>query len=241
MRYFLELSYKGTAYCGWQIQQNAPSVQQTIEQALSKILRQPVEIVGCGRTDTGVHAAFYIAHFETENAHVTEAKFRYHLNCILPHDIAIHNIYQTELHARFDAKYREYKYYISCHKSPFNTDGSWLLTTALDVELMQEGAQILAQYKDFASMCRVGSDNKSTLCDIYEMRWERKDDMLIFTVAANRFLRGMVRALVGTLVEVGRGKIKPEALHQIMMAANRGKAGSAAPAQALFLTDIKYK
>ena len=240
MRYFIELSYRGTAYHGWQIQPNACSVQQTIEEALSKILRCPTEVVGCGRTDTGVHASFYVAHFESDNSRVEDKDFVYHLNCILPYDIAIHKIYPTELHARFDARYREYKYYVSLAKDPFAGEHSWLISAPLDFAKMQRATQIIEGYTDFASMSRVGSDNKTTICEIFCAHWETTEKRATFTIGANRFLRGMVRAIVGTLVEVGRGKIDPEDIHRIMAEGKRSAASAAAPPQGLFLTDVKY-
>lgn len=241
MRYFIELSYKGTQYAGWQIQPNAVSVQQTIEQALQTLLKEPTPIAGCGRTDTGVHAKFYIAHFQSDNDRVETVDFIYHLNCVLPDDIAIHRIYPCEMHARFDARYREYKYYISRKKSPFNTQTSWLITMPLDVEAMQAGADVLLGYDDFGAMSRSGSNNKTNICMLYKIQWEQQDDMLVLTIGANRFLRGMVRAIVGTLVDVGKGKRTIENVHDIMQSRNRCLASSSAPPQGLFLTQITYK
>lgn len=241
MRYFIELSYKGTEYAGWQRQPNARSVQQTIEEALQTLLREQISITGCGRTDTGVHASFYTAHFESEHEAIRKDSFVYHLNCVLPHDIAICRVYECQMHARFDARYREYKYYISRYKNPFATEGSWLITTPLDLEQMRLAAEILLSYEDFEAMSRTGSDNKSSLCKIYRIEWEESENMFTFTIGANRFLRGMVRAIVGTMVDVGRGKLTPESIHNIMLSRNRCKASSAAPPQGLFLTNVTYK
>lgn len=241
MRYFIELSYKGTAYAGWQRQPNAASVQQTIEQALQVLLRKPTPITGCGRTDTGVHASFYIAHFESNHDRVVHKDFIYHLNCVLPDDIAIYRIYECDMHARFDARYREYKYYISRRKNPFITEGSWLVTLPLDVDMMRRAGEILMQYEDFEAMSRTGSNNTHSICKIYKIDWEESENMLTFTIGANRFLRGMVRALVGTMVDVGKGKRTLENMHDIMLSRNRCLASSAAPAQGLFLTNITYK
>lgn len=241
MRYFIELSYKGTNYAGWQRQPNAISVQQIIERSLETLLREPTPIVGCGRTDAGVHASCYIAHFESEHSRVTHKDFVYHLNCVLPDDIAIHRIYPCEMHARFDARYREYKYYIARRKSPFNTDGSWLVTIPLDIDKMRQASEILLGYKDFEAMSRKGSDNKHSICQIYKIDWEESENMLTFTIGANRFLRGMVRAIVGTIIDVGKGKRTLENVHDIMLSRNRCLASSAAPADGLFLTNITYK
>lgn len=241
-RYFIELSYKGTAYCGWQRQPSSPSVQQTIEESLSKLFRRPIAIMGAGRTDTGVHASFYIAHFEAEDID-TSAQKLYHLNCILPHDIAISAMYEVDpdMHARFNAHYREYKYYIQQTKNPFNIELAWLLTTPLDIHAMQRGADLLLEYEDFTSLCRLHSDNKTNICHITKAQWSQQGDQLIFTVGADRFLRGMVRAIVGTLVDVGRGKRSVEDFRTILDLRNRSAASAAAPAQGLFLTDVKYK
>lgn len=240
-RYFIELAYQGTQYCGWQRQPNAVSVQVTIEQALEVLLRQPTPITGCGRTDTGVHAAYYTAHFESDNPRVESPDFIYHINCVLPHDIAIHKIYPKELHARFDARYREYKYYIQRHKSPFNTLNSWLITVPLNEDMMQEAASKLLFYEDFASFSRTGSNNKSTICKIYRADWEFSDNLYTFTIGANRFLRGMVRATVGTLVDVGRDKITVDRFCEIIQTLDRRVASAAAPSQGLFLTDVQYE
>ncbi len=240
MRYFIELSYKGTDFHGWQRQPNATSVQQSIEEALSKLLRQGVDITGCGRTDTGVHSGEYFAHFECTTPHTIDQKFIYHLNSILPHSIAIHRIFECDKHARFDATEREYKYTISRTKNPFTVDTAWYLSTELDETSMQAAADKLLEYSDFSSFEKLHSDNKTSLCKITTAQWHFTPQCYVFTIAADRFLRGMVRAIVGTLVEVGRGKITPDEFAQIIEAQDRGKASSAAPAQGLSLTKITY-
>ena len=243
MRYFAELSYKGTAYCGWQRQPNAPSVQQTIEEALSTLLRESVEVVGAGRTDTGVHAAFYVAHFDTSKPIANPESFVYHLNALLPEDVAFKRIYVVgdEAHARFDAIEREYRYYIEPHKNPFTKATSWQLTTPLDVEAMNRAAQVLLTTEDFTTFAKLGSNNTNNICHIFRAEWvEIECGMLVFVFRANRFLRNMVRAVVGTLVDVGRGKITPEEFAEIVASRDLSRSSSSAPAAGLFLTDVLY-
>lgn len=243
MRYFAELSYKGTAYCGWQRQPSAPSVQQTIEEALSTILRESVEIVGAGRTDTGVHAAFYVAHFDTSRPIANPSDFVYHLNALLPEDIAFGRIYEvdSEAHARFDATEREYRYYIEPRKNPFTRATSWQLTTPLDVNAMNRAAKVLLTTEDFTTFAKLGSNNTNNICHIFRAEWiEIECGMLVFVFRANRFLRNMVRAVVGTLVDVGRGKITPEEFADIVASRNLSRSSSSAPAAGLFLTDVSY-
>lgn len=244
MRYFAELSYKGTAYCGWQRQPNAPSVQQTIEEALSTILRESVEVVGAGRTDTGVHAAFYVAHFDTSKPIAQPEDFVYHLNALLPEDVAFGRIYAVaeSAHARFDATEREYRYYIEPRKNPFTRATSWQLTTPLDVETMNKAAKVLLTTEDFTTFAKLGSNNTNNICHIFRAEWvEIECGMLVFVFRANRFLRNMVRAVVGTLVDVGRGKISPEEFAAIVASRDLSRSSSSAPAAGLFLTDVRYK
>lgn len=243
MRYFAELSYKGTAYCGWQRQPSAPSVQQTIEEALSTILRESVEVVGAGRTDTGVHAAFYVAHFDTSRPIANPSDFVYHLNALLPEDIAFGRIYEvnSDAHARFDATEREYRYYIESRKNPFTRATSWQLTTPLDVNAMNRAAKVLLTTEDFTTFAKLGSNNTNNICHIFRAEWiEIECGMLVFVFRANRFLRNMVRAVVGTLVDVGRGKITPEEFADIVASRNLSRSSSSAPAAGLFLTDVSY-
>ena len=243
MRYFAELSYKGTDYCGWQRQPNSPSVQQTIEEALSTILRESVEVVGAGRTDTGVHAAFYVAHFDTSRPIANPSDFVYHLNALLPEDIAFGRIYEvnSEAHARFDATEREYRYYIEPRKNPFTRATSWQLTTPLNVNAMNRAAQVLLTTEDFTTFAKLGSNNTNNICHIFRAEWiEIECGMLVFVFRANRFLRNMVRAVVGTLVDVGRGKITPEEFADIVASRNLSRSSSSAPAAGLFLTDVSY-
>lgn len=243
MRYFIQLSYKGTAYCGWQRQPNARSVQQTIEEALSTLMHEQIEIVGAGRTDTGVHAAFYVAHFDCAAPIADTDKLAYHLNAILPGDIACRSIYlvSDNAHARFDAVEREYRYYIQTHKDPFSRESAWQITTPLDIDAMNEAARVLLATEDFTSFAKLGSNNTTNICHIYRAEWVQIEcGMVVFIFRANRFLRNMVRAVVGTLVDVGRGKLTPAEFADIVASRDLSRSSSSAPATGLFLTDVKY-
>jgi tRNA pseudouridine38-40 synthase len=269
MRYFLELAYNGANYRGWQRQPNAPSVQQTIEEALTKLLGEPVEVTGAGRTDTGVHAACYVAHFDTRAVIPGEARgvipgeaprdgvcperdsggeesfadFLYHANSILPPDIALRGVRRVadDAHARYDAREREYTYYILPFKDPFRTLTAWQYMVPLDVEAMNRAAAHLLTVSDFTTFAKLGGGNKTNLCRVTAAGWRREaDGALVFTIRADRFLRNMVRAIVGTLVDVGRGKISPERFAEIVDARDLRGASGGAPAHGLFLTDIKY-
>lgn len=243
MRYFIELRYKGAAYCGWQRQNDVPSVQQTLESALSTLLRAEIEVVGAGRTDTGVNASYYVAHFDTEQAVADTEQLVYKLNLILPEDIAVFSVREVapEAHARFDAVRREYRYYIEQKKNPFTREGSWQYYVPLDVEAMNRAAESLLSYEDFTSFAKLNSNNKTNICHIYHAEWVREEsDRLCFTVAADRFLRNMVRALVGTLVDVGRGRYTPEQFEEIVASRDLSRSSGGAPAQGLFLSDVRY-
>ncbi|MDR0509798.1 MAG: tRNA pseudouridine(38-40) synthase TruA [Rikenellaceae bacterium] len=239
MRYFLELSYRGSAYCGWQWQPNAPSVQQWVEQALSA-LGGTISITGAGRTDTGVHAAYYVAHFDCVMAFGPEAVHR--LNAMLPEDIAVLNIRRVadSAHARFDAVRREYKYYLRDNKNPFTRDLEWQYYVPLDVEAMNVAAGMLLTHSDFTTFSKLHSGNKTNLCRIDASHWERNGDRLIYTIAADRFLRNMVRSLVAAMVDVGRGKITADRFGEILRSRDRSLATGTAPARGLFLTDVVY-
>lgn len=243
MRYFIELRYDGTAYCGWQRQKSAPSVQQCIEQGLSTLLRCPTEIVGAGRTDTGVHASYYVAHFDATQPIADTASFAYHLNAVLPRDIAVMSISRVadDAHARFGAVRREYRYRIEPKKNPFARAHSWQYYVPLDVEAMNEAATRLFDFEDFTSFAKLNSNNTTNICHIFEARWRVLDDgVLEFTIAADRFLRNMVRAIVGTLVDVGMGKLTPEGFAEIVAARDLSRSSGSAPAQGLFLNDVQY-
>jgi len=241
-RYFLQLSYKGTRYFGWQIQPNAVSVQEVLEKTLSTVLRESVAVVGAGRTDTGVHALFYILHFDVLNEITESEKLVFHLNRFLPDDIAINKIWkvENEMHARFSAVSRTYKYFISTEKNPFKAETSFLYTGFLDVDKMNEAARILFYYNDFTSFSKLHTDVKTNNCKIYEAAWKQEDKQLVFSIKADRFLRNMVRAIVGTLLDVGKGKTTIEDFKKIIESKDRGAAGTSVPPQGLFLVDIEY-
>ena len=242
MRYFIEFSYNGKNYFGYQIQPNQISVQEELEKALSTLLREEIKITGAGRTDTGVHAKKMFAHFDTEQ--FLDENLPYKLNSFLPSDISVKRIFEVrnDFHARFDATFRMYEYYISLEKNPFTQDFAWQFRKGnFDVEKMNEACKILFEYEDFGSFAKVGGDNKTNLCKIYKAEWQQNDNELKFTISANRFLRNMVRAIVGTMVEIGTGKIEVQDLRKIIEDQNRNSAGSSAPAHGLFLVDVGYE
>lgn len=243
-RYFIKLAYKGTAYHGWQLQPNAIAVQELLNKALFTFFRQEIETLGCGRTDTGVHATEFYAHFDLPALVAEEElpKAVKSLNSLLPYDIAIKQLIavKVDAHARFDAVQRSYEYHIHFDKDPFKTDTSWLVKDQLDIKVMNEAAKIIMNYDDFGAFCKANADNFTNICTISRSEWEITNDGLIYHVSANRFLRNMVRAIVGTLVDTGKGKMKPEMMHQVIQSQNRSSAGSSVPACGLFLTSVKY-
>ncbi|MBP3482321.1 MAG: tRNA pseudouridine(38-40) synthase TruA [Alistipes sp.] len=242
MRYFLELRYDGGAYCGWQRQNDVPSVQRTIERALSTLLRSETETVGAGRTDTGVNASYYVAHFDAERPIEDCARLVYKLNLILPPDIGVMAVSPVadDAHARFDAVRREYRYYVEQCKNPFTRGGSWQYYVPLDVDAMNRAAERLLHYDDFTSFAKLNSNNKTNICHIYRAEWERDGDRLCFTICADRFLRNMVRAIVGTLVDVGRGRYSVGEFDDIVASRDLSRSSGGAPAQGLFLSDVVY-
>lgn len=241
-RYFIYLSYDGTSYHGWQIQPNGSSVQEVLMKALSTLLRHEVEIIGAGRTDAGVHARLMVAHFDNET--VLEASFLTDkLNRILPPDIAVSRIREVkpEAHARFDATYRTYQYHVVTVKSPFERFYACRLFTTLDFERMNQAACLLFQYEDFTSFSKLHTDTKTNNCKIFQAEWSQvRATEWVFTIQANRFLRNMVRAIVGTLFDVGRGKLTLDGFRQVIEKKARAEAGSSVPGHALFLVDIGY-
>ena len=241
MRYFLELSYNGKAYHGWQIQPNAISVQEGLEKALSTILKEEISIVGAGRTDTGVHASKMFAHFDFEGDLVSK-DITYKLNSFLPKDIAIHGVFEVmpTAHARFDALSRTYHYRISTSKNVFNGDFAYQVLLPLDIEAMNKACKILFEYNDFQCFSKSNTDVKTYHCDIKEAFWTENGDELLFIITANRFLRNMVRAIVGTMVNIGLGKLQSEDLHDIIASKNRSNAGFSVPAHGLYLVEISY-
>ncbi|MDR7132174.1 tRNA pseudouridine38-40 synthase [Algoriphagus sp. 4150] len=240
-RYFLDLSYKGTGYHGWQIQENAYTVQEALEAGLSTYFRNPISVMGSGRTDTGVHASMQVCHFDT-GQEIDRSKFLRAINGILPKDISINAIREVKVdaHARFSAKSRSYIYRMILQKSPFLEDYVWRHYFNPDIHRMNEAAKILLEHPDFECFSKVHTAVKHFRCEIKSAYWEQKEGELQFHITANRFLRGMVRAIVGTLVDIGLGKMEPEEMHQIIESRNRKKAGKSAPACGLFLSHIEY-
>lgn len=242
-RYFTELSFKGTRYHGWQVQPNALSVQEVLETTFSTFLRQKIEVTGAGRTDTGVHASHYVAHFEAGGLPFGPADLVEKLNRFLPPDIALKSIREVDdaMHARFSATRRTYQYFISRVKDPFTLDTSYQYLWPLDVEAMNQAAEVLLEWEDFTSFSKLHTDVKTNNCRVMEAFWKEEGTQLVFIISADRFLRNMVRAIVGTLLEVGRGKLTREGFIAILEKKDRGAAGTSAPPQGLFLTDIRYE
>ena len=241
-RYFIELAYKGTNFHGWQIQPNAVSVQECLEKALSLITRESITVTGAGRTDTGVHASYFVAHFDSEKSNLDHPDFAHKLNSFLNKDIAIFSLAKvnSEAHARFDAISRTYQYHLNLRKDPFALETSWYFIGQPDLQRMNEASRILFEYTDFTSFSKLHTDVKTNNCKIYCAEWAQDGTNVIFTVKADRFLRNMVRALVGTILEVGIGKIDLEEFRAIIEQKDRGAAGLSVPAQGLFLTNIEY-
>lgn len=241
MRYFIQLQYKGTNYHGWQVQPNATTVQATVQDALSKILGQPMEIIGAGRTDTGVHASFFIAHFDTGNQ-VDTTRLCHSLDRIVPHDISIQKVFPVsdDVHSRFSAISRTYKYFINQRKNPFMIETSTYLWGNIDIDLMNHACKILFNHSDFTSFSKLHTDTATNNCHIMLATWETTDSGIVFTIKADRFLRNMVRAIVGTMLDLGRHKITLRQFEDIIISKNRCSAGISAPPQGLFLVDIEY-
>lgn len=241
MRYFIEFAYNGTAYHGWQKQPNVPSVQEALEKALSILLRGTIETTGAGRTDTGVHASQAFAHFDANPiADIPDTIYR--LNAVLPKDIAVHRIVgvHDEAHARFDAKWRTYHYFIHRQKEVFYDNLSWYFPRQLDVARMNEAATHLLSHNDFQCFSKVDTDVHSFICTIRQAQWREHGSQLVFTITANRFLRNMVRAVVGTLLDAGLGRISPDEVNRIIETRDRREAGFSAPAHGLYLAHITY-
>jgi tRNA pseudouridine38-40 synthase len=242
-RYFIELAYDGTNYHGWQVQPNAVTVQQVLDKALATLLRQPIESTGCGRTDTGVHAKDFFVHLDvttTEDKQMVIDKRG--LNALLPQDIAIKQIIPVhpEAHARFDATMRSYEYHIHFEKSPFLHGYSWLLRDRPDLQLMNQAASMVMEYTDFSCFSKSNTQVKTNNCKIVKAEWAENENGIVFHISADRFLRNMVRAIVGTLLMVGRGEMQPEEIRKIIESKNRSNAGMSVPACGLYLTEIKY-
>ncbi|MBN2814190.1 MAG: tRNA pseudouridine(38-40) synthase TruA [Bacteroidales bacterium] len=242
-RYFVELAYNGTRYHGWQSQPNALSVQQEIDKALSMLLRENIGTTGAGRTDTGVHARFFVAHFDSERlATENYDHLVYQLNAILPKDIVVTGLYRVkaDAHARYSALSRTYVYTISSAKDPFNSEFAWHYTVPLKIDIMNKAAGELLRHSDFTSFSKLHSNARTNICSISEAYWSESGNQLLFTITADRFLRNMVRSIVGTLVDIGRGRLYPAELTTIIEARDRNRAGFSAPAHGLALVNIKY-
>lgn len=259
MRYLIRLSYDGSSFCGWQIQDDAPTVQGELSRCISTLLRKEVQVTGAGRTDTGVNAINYTAHLdlaEADGEELDTALLAHKLNAILPSGIVIHEISPTspDFHSRFDARRREYKYFIHFGKDPFVERYSWRCKFPLDIEKMNQAASRLIGRRDFSCFEKSGSSNATSICTIYEAKWEsyvpshcremgfpcKEGSYIVFTVSADRFLRNMVRAIAGTLVDVGRGRMEPEAIDSILASKDRCAAGQSVPGNALFLVKVEY-
>lgn len=241
MRYFLEIAYNGKNYFGWQRQPEQISVQQVLEESLSTLLRKEIKITGAGRTDAGVHAKQLFAHFDfDEIQNINELVFR--MNSFLPKDISIKNIFlmSEDAHARFDATEREYEYVISLQKDPFLLDFAFQVKKTPNVNLMNEAADLLLHHRDFQCFSRSKTDVKTYNCTIVKANWETRNNTLIFTIVADRFLRNMVRAIVGTLLDVGYGKTSLQDFKTILKSKSREDAGASAPAKGLYLTKVVY-
>lgn len=256
MRYKVILSYDGSSFCGWQVQNDAKTIQESLQNALSTLLNEKVSVTGAGRTDSKVNAVNYLAHFDTSVCDLDAKTIRYKINAILPAGIKVHGIISadSDFHARFDAVQREYKYFIHREKDPFMNSYSCLWTFPVDIEKMNRAAEHLLGTHDFSCFEKVGSDNKTSICTVSYARWEtyvpthvsmlgypcREDDYLVFTIRADRFLRNMVRAVVGSLLEVGRGRHDEDWVAGLVKGGSRSEAGESVKGNALFLCDVKY-
>ncbi len=243
-RYFIKMAYIGTNYHGWQIQPGSISVQEVLQEALGKLLGSSISVMGAGRTDTGVHARCFCAHFDSLHSveEIKQKQIRYKLNRMLPADIAINEIWavRENAHARFDAISRTYQYFIATKKDPYNANTAWLFERDIDIGAMKKSAEILFKHTNFASFSRSNTQVKTFDCQVMKAEWRQQDHLIIFEIRANRFLRNMVRALVGTMVDVGLGKLTPEAFEEIVLSQDRRNAGYSAPAKGLHLFEIAY-
>ena len=241
MRYLVRLKYNGSNFNGWQIQPNAPSIQEVLEQNISMLLNTEIKVIGCGRTDTGVHANDFFLHFDYSKENIETKKFKYQLDSVVSYPISIIEIklVSNDFHARFSATSRQYKYFISLVKNPFNQN-LWWVKQPLNLESMKKAADFIIEYKDFTSFSKLHTDVKNNLCEVSQVDLQQIGNDIVITISANRFLRNMVRAIVGTLVEIGLGKKSPEDMRSIIESEDRSKAGASAPAKGLFLNQIVY-
>lgn len=243
MRYFVKLSYVGTAYNGWQIQENTPyTIQQVMNEKISSLLNEKIELSGCGRTDTGVHAKEFYAHFDIEKENLNTVDWIYKFNCVLPKDISVHEIrsVNNNAHARFDAISRTYQYIIIGSRDSFMNERAAFLYLPLDLSLMNEASKILFEYNDFSSFSKLHTQVKTNLCKITKAEWTQENNLITFEITADRFLRNMVRAIVGTLVAVGKKEITIDEMRKIIESKNRSNAGESFPACGLYLTKVIY-
>ncbi len=242
-RYFIFISYKGTSYHGWQVQPNSVTVQQILEKALSVVINEKITTIGAGRTDTGVHASFFCAHFDSDSSDLLSVKnLIFRLNQFLPADISVNSLKKVipDANARYSAVSRTYKYYISRIKDPFFDNSSWYLNGSIDISKMNEACEVLFNHSDFTSFSKLHSGSKTNICKVYSADWSETESKLVFKIKADRFLRNMVRAIVGTMIDVGFGKIDLNEFEDIILAKDRCKAGLSVPAKGLFLVDIEY-
>lgn len=241
MRYFIEFSYNGKAYCGWQRQPDVITVQAVLEDAISTVLQQSIDVFGAGRTDTGVHARQMYAHFDLNEA-IHDSQLVFKFNQLLPKDIAVKAIHQVkdDAHARFDALSRTYEYVITEKKNPFQIESAYFIKNHLDIERMNQASKILFNYKNFKSFSKVHTDVKTYNCKMMFAQWDKRQDNVILTITADRFLRNMVRAIVGTMIDIGSGKNQVEYIKHIIESQDRSQAGTSAPAHGLYLTKIEY-
>lgn len=242
LRWCIEMAYDGASFYGWQMQPDKPSVQQLMQETLSLLLRDKIEVTGCGRTDSGVHAAYYVLHFDTKLP-IDPLDLMQHLNRFLKSNVRIFSVQAVapDFHARFDAVRREYRYFIASQKSPFFAQYSWYLPLQADINQLNRCSAILKEYTDFTSFSKLHSGAKTNICHIDSACWEQHGDMMVFTISADRFLRNMVRAIVGTLIEVAKNRIDEDGLRRIIELKNRGESGQSVPANALFLSNVDYR
>ena len=239
-RYFLEVMYKGAQYSGFQVQDNAPTVQAAVEKAFQVLQRQPATLTGSSRTDTGVNAAQNFFHFDFEVP--LHPQFLYKINAILPRDIVVKNVYRVppEAHCRFDAIHRSYRYYIYRHKNPFLEDRAYYFPYTVHLDKMQEAAAVIKEYNDFTSFSKRNTQVKSFICTVLDSEWQREGEQLVYTIKANRFLRGMVRGITGTMLQVGRGKLSIDDFRKVVEAKDCSEADFAVPGHGLFLQEVSY-
>lgn len=240
-RYFIHLAYNGANYCGWQTQPGLPTVQLTFEEALSTLLREKIAVVGCGRTDTGVHASDFYAHFDS-NSVFDSSQLAFKLNSFLPADLAVFEIFNVKenAHARFDATARTYQYHVSDRRLPFRQGLYSRIYFSPDIQAMNEAAKVLMEYEDFTSFAKLHTQVKTNICHLSLAHWDTVGEELVFTIRSNRFLRNMVRSVTGTLLDVGRGKLSIDDLRRIIEQKDRCAAGVSMPPQGLFLTKVDY-